>query len=172
MNKFWKVSGLVAVLALGLAQKSSAVVSTTIYNFTGTCSDCAGTGTATLTVLASYTLGTALSNANVVSFTYNGTNLTGPFTITPSSPNFVVVGSISSYPGRNNVAISSTLSITDNFTSSTNGQWFVGQSDEGTVSIWGTALPPATPAPSTSLLVTIGLALLAAFTLWRRRRIA
>ncbi len=171
MNRHWKVFGLVAVLALAAAQRSSALISTTTYNFSGTCQDCSGTATATLTVVGSYTLGTALSSSNVVSFTYNGTNLVGPFTITPSSPSFFVRGSITNYPGQNNVAISSSVSGTSNFFSSTTGNGGIGLSDHGIASIWGTAVP-ATPAPSTSILLVLGLAMLAGFSLWRRRRIA
>lgn len=171
MNRYWKVFGLVAVLALAATQRSSALISTTTYNFTGTCQDCSGTATATLTVLGNYTLGTALSSSNVVSFTYNGTNLVTPFTITPSSPNFFVYGSITNYPGQNNVAISSSQSRTSGFFSNTNGSWGVGLLDHGIASLWGAAAP-ATPAPSTSILLALGLAMLAGFSLWRRRRLA
>ncbi len=168
MHRSWKMIGLTAVLALAVTQRSSALNTTTTYNFTGTCQDCAGTGTATLTVLGNYTLGTALSSSNVVSFTYNGTNLTAPFTITPGSPNFFVSGSIANYPGQNNVNIQSN---TFGFFSTTNGSWGVGLSDQGTASIWGAAAPP-TPAPSTGILLLLGFATLAGFSLWRNRRIA
>jgi MYXO-CTERM domain-containing protein len=162
--------GLVVAIALAMTERSSATVNTIIYNFSGTCQDCSGTATATLTVVGNYTLGTALSSSNVVSFTYNGTNIIGPFTMTPSSPNFFVSGSITNYPGTNNVNIQTTQSNSSNFFSSTNGSWAVGNlSDFGSVSIWGTSVP-TTPAPSAGILLALGLVTLAGFNLWRRRQ--
>jgi hypothetical protein len=172
MNKHWKTIGLVAVLALAMTQQTSATNSTITYNFTGTCTDCSGTATATLTVVGSYTLGTTLSSSNVVSFTYNGTNLLPAFTITPSSPNFFVNGSITNYPGQNFVAINSSQTDESGFVSNLSGSWDAGAvGDFGSVSIWGAATP-ATPAPSSIILLALGLAMLTGFSLWRRRRSA
>ena len=160
--------GVVAI-ALAMTERSSGTVNTIIYNFSGTCQDCSGTGTATLTVVGNYTLGTTLSSSNVVSFTYNGTNLIGPFTITPSSPNFYVNGSITNYPGTNNVTIQSSQSNNSGFFSNTNGNWAVGLADFGSVSIWGSPVSP-TPAPSAGILLALGLVTLTGFNLWRRRQ--
>jgi hypothetical protein len=125
-----------------------------------------------LTVVGSYTLGTTLSSSNVVSFTYNGTNLLPAFTITPSSPNFNVSGSITNYPGQNTVFINSTLTNASGFESGTNGSWSAGsEGDFGTVSLWGAAAP-ATPAPSSIVLLALGLAMITGFSLWRSRRSA
>jgi len=163
---------LVVVAALAMTERSQSAVNTITYNFSGTCQDCSGTATATLTVVGTYALGTALSSSNVVSFTYNGTNLLSPFTMTPSSPNFYVSGSIANYPGTNNVTIQTTQSNSSNFFSSTNGSWAVGNlSDFGSVSIWGTPVPP-TPAPSAGILLALGLVMLTGFALWRRRQTA
>jgi hypothetical protein len=172
MNRSLKVIGLVFVVALAMPERSPALVNTITYNFSGTCQDCSGTATATLTVVGTYTLGTALSSSNVVSFTYNGTNLLGPFTMTPSSPNFYVNGSITNYPGTNNVTIQTSQSNSSNFFSNTNGSWAVGNlSDLGSVSIWGTPVS-ATPAPSSGILLALGIVMLTGFILWGRRQTA
>jgi hypothetical protein len=55
-----------AMVGVGLAAPASAVS----FDFTGTCLDCAGTGTGTL-VLKNYTLGDVLTSANFVKFTYS-----------------------------------------------------------------------------------------------------
>jgi len=186
MNRYWKMTALMVVVALAMTERSSANTNTITYNFSGTCQDCSGTATATLTVTGNYTLGTTLTSANVVNFTYNGTNLNGPFTITPSSPNFFVSGSIANYPGQNTMSISSVQNVPDftsnnpgpnvpnsnlGFFSSTNGSWGVGLADFGSVSIWGTPVSP-TPAPSAGILLAVGLVMLTGFNLWRRRQTA
>ena len=81
----------VARIAFGVAVVASmlstpAMAQNSIWNFTGNCIDCAaaaGVGsygvTATLT-LKNYLSG-SLSISNFVSFTYNGSNLIGPYTV-------------------------------------------------------------------------------------------
>ncbi len=59
----------------------SARASKVEYDFSGICTDCTGTAAAQL-VLQNYTPGTALTAANFVRFTYDGTNLLRPYTIT------------------------------------------------------------------------------------------
>ena len=54
------------VLLLACAFNATPIGSNATYQFVGQCSDCTGTGTATL-VLQNYTLGTQLANANFVS---------------------------------------------------------------------------------------------------------
>lgn len=55
-----------AMVGFGLAAPAGAVV----FDFTGACLDCTGTGTGTLT-LKNYTLGSVLTAANFVKFTYS-----------------------------------------------------------------------------------------------------
>ncbi len=147
-----------AVIMLGLPGRSPAVIVGTTFNFSGTCTDCSGTGTATL-VLSNYTLGTPITTSNFLSLTYNGTNRQAAFTIPAGAPNLTVSGSITNLPGQNTVNIQSSLFSSVNFSSSTNGQWFVGLSDFGSTSVWTSgALPPApTPVPSTVVLLITGL---------------
>lgn len=155
-----------AVVTLGLTQTASGNFSTrTTYNFTGTCSDCSGTATATLT-LGDYTLGQAITTSNLINFTYNGTNLTSAFTISGGDPGAAASGSITTIPGQNTVFISNN---SNGFTSNTNGRWTVGLADFGTTSTWTAASPTATPAPSTIVLLTLGLLAMAALFWWQRR---
>ena len=55
-------------------------ISNSEFTFSGTCSDCTGTATATLT-LTNYTQGNSILFANLVSFQYDGTNLLAPFLV-------------------------------------------------------------------------------------------
>jgi hypothetical protein len=172
LRKHWKM-GLLAIVSSGFA--SSAFAQNTTFTFHGTCSDCSGTATATL-VLANYTLGQPITGSNFVSFTYNGTNLGGPFTIAPGpqssffpyATDFGVSGSINMIPGANNFTAAQNLPHII-FSSQSNGDWYAGADDYGTAGTW-TAAPPATPAPPTSVLVGVGLLTFAAFGLWRRHR--
>ena len=169
MRKYWNIFGLLLVMALAMTQSSSANSGTITFNFSGTCTDCSGTATATLVLVGSYTLGTPITTSNFVSFTYNGTNLTGPFTYTTSTPGLSVTGSMTTIPGRNQFLISNNAGVF--FTSGTNGGWSVGLTDLGTAGTW--SLPggvSATPAPTTGILLVIGLMSLAAFRLWQRQR--
>lgn len=175
MRKFLKAVVTLAAVAMGMAVTAPAIpaVNTTFY-FTGTCSDCKGTGTATL-VLSNYTLGQTITNSNFVSLTYNGSNLLpGGFTITSSSPGLDVAGSITNIPGNNFVVIPATLNgqLTV-FRSGLDGTWSVGVpvADQGNSSTWSNQAPSLTPAPSTGILMISGLLAVAAFT-WRRRQAA
>jgi MYXO-CTERM domain-containing protein len=171
MRKYWNIFGLLFVMALAVTESSSAAPATTTFNFSGRCSDCSGTATASLVLVGSYTLGTPITSSNFVSFTYNGTNLTGPFTYTPSSTNFSVSGSMTNIPGANAFyVVGSNAGVY--FDSVLNGNWNVGLSDQGTAGTWSMAggSVSATPAPPTSILLVIGLMALTAFGVWQRRR--
>jgi hypothetical protein len=171
MRKYWSIFGLLLVLMLAMTQSSSAVVSTITYNFSGTCTDCRGTATATLVLVGGYTLGTPITGSNLVSFTYNGTNLQGPFTYTPSTPGFSVTGSMTNIPGFNTFSIVSNSGLF--FSSTTSGTWLVNVTDQGTAGTWslpGGSPPPATPAPPTVILLVAGLMSLAVFRVWQRQR--
>jgi hypothetical protein len=170
MGKFWSIFGLLLV-ASAVTEPSSAAPGTTTFNFSGTCTDCSGTATATLVLAGSYTLGTPITSSNFVSFTYNGTNLTGPFTYIPSTVNFSVSGSITNIPGSNAFVVAGGSNSLD-FITNTNGTWFVGLSDQGTAGTWSMAggSVSATPAPPTVILLAIGLMAVTSFAMWQRRR--
>jgi hypothetical protein len=80
---------LVFACGILLATLSAPVLaaSNLTIKFTGDCSDCSGQVTATL-VLKNFSLNgvnPTLSTANLVSFTYDGSNLLAPFTTLPES---------------------------------------------------------------------------------------
>jgi MYXO-CTERM domain-containing protein len=180
MRKYWNIFGLLLVAALAVTESSSAAPGTITFNFSGTCTDCSGTATASLVLVGSYTLGTPITASNLVSFTYNRTNLTPSFTFTPSSQNFSVIGSMTNIPGSNAFLVEgNTNGVVVNgstngifFNSGLNGNWSVGLSDQGTAGTWSMAggSVSATPAPPTSILLLIGLMALTAFGVWQRRR--
>ena len=170
MRKYWNIFGLLLVVALAVTESASAAPGTITFTFSGTCTDCSGTASASLVLAGSYTLGTPITSSNFVSFTYNGTNLTGPFTYTPGTPNFMVSGSLTNIPGANALYVLANNDIF--FTSGLNGNWSVGQTDLGTAGTWsmaGGSVSP-TPGPPTVILLVIGLMALTAFGSWQRRR--
>jgi hypothetical protein len=137
------------------------------YQFVGQCTDCSGTGIGLLTV-QNYTLGTALSSCNFVSFTYTS-NLTS-FTMTPSdSPNLSGMLPVS-LPATATVSIRDFV-IQTQFGSDVSGSWSVGTFlpvDTGTSSLWG--YPPSTaPTLSTAALCALGLLLAGAGALLAQR---
>jgi len=174
------VKKIIVCLALLIAASTVIQAGTISFSFVGTCSDCSGQGTATLT-LQNYNQGDAIVAANLVSFTYNGTNLLSSFTI-----NAINLGTIS---GLIPVGLPSSadFSIDENtlgptsleldrispffFSSSSSGTWSAGSfvpGDQGTNGVWN---PQGTgvPEPSTLLLIPAGLG---AIGLMRRRRLA
>ena len=141
------------------------------YRFVGQCTDCSGTGIGMLTV-QNYTLGTALSNCNFVSFTYTS-NLVS-FTMTQSdSPN--LSGMLPApLPATATVTIRDFV-IQMGFTSDVNGSWSVGAfspSDTGASSLWGSATTTAVPTLSVAAWCALGLLLAGAGALLARARSA
>ena len=61
---------LAVATTLGAAS-ASAEIAVQVYDFTGECTDCTGTGIGTLILLADYTLGTPLSADDLYSFNYS-----------------------------------------------------------------------------------------------------
>jgi hypothetical protein len=162
-----------ALVIAALASALPASASTISYDFTGACSDCyGGSGNAygTLVLSATYTPGSPITTSNFVSFTYDGTNLLGPFTITNSSPDLSVSGSIPSVlPSAATVSIDAVVNETFlEFNTNTDGAWSVTNppTDMGTLSSWS-AVSTSAPEPGTSGL--LGLGLIAALVLGRRR---
>jgi hypothetical protein len=166
-HSIFRISILLVVCAVAAVETGSAGTCTlegpqATYQFVGQCTDCTGTGVGQLTV-QNYTLGTALSSCNFVSFTYTS-NLTS-FTITaPGS--FSLEGTLpASLPSAASVRVIGTGR--NNFQSNTGGSWEVGLSDRGTGGIW--SLPSAVPTLSTAALCALGLLLAGAGALLAQR---
>lgn len=153
---------LTALAALfGMAALAAPAAATdTTFLFTGTCTDCTGTGTGTL-VLQDYTIGDALSTANFVSFTYSS-NLTS-FTLNSVNQ---LIGSLSNVPGANFVEFNDDDFV---FISSALGAispWCTGPtgtcgSDFGLTSSWSLAAG-AVPEPAMWAVMVLGFGLLGA----------
>jgi hypothetical protein len=113
-----------------------------------------------------YTLGTALTGCNLVSFTYTS-NLTS-FTLTTSG-SYDLSGMLpASLPAAAEVEVSGTGR--NNFESNTDGTWYVGLSDYGTGGVW--SLPStstAAPTLSTAAFSALGLLLAGAGALLAQR---
>ncbi len=123
------------------------------FDFTGKCTDCAGTAHAEL-VVQNYQLGTLFTLPEFVSLHYDGTNLLPAFTIT-SGDVVQFGGSIGpTLPGEFNVGIGSSIGGL-NFASFTDGSWDAGATgDFGTQGTWSAAVPE----PGTLTLLAVGLA--------------
>ena len=142
---------------------SGAFTTRTTFYFTGTCSDCQGTGQGVL-VLGNYTPGQPFSSGNFLSFTYSS-NLIG-FTIDLTASNLFASGALpATLPGTASVLIRGQVNGTfQNFQSQLSGQWCAGQScasDFGGGSSWGLTAPGTTAStvPTVSLPVLAGLTL-------------
>jgi hypothetical protein len=145
---------------------SAIVAANEIFNFVGPCTDCTGSATGTLTLAGNYTLGTAITTSNFISFAYSGTNLLSAFTISSGDPSLFVSGSLNTIPGPNTVDLSSTHGLIN---TSSSGSWCVGSSclsDFGSNSSFSSPIS-GTPEPATMGLLGVGLAGLA---ILRRRR--
>lgn len=163
MSYFPRLAAVLLPVALSLASPAARADTLSTFDFSGTCSDCTGSGTAAL-VLNNYTLGTAISASNFVSFTYNGTDLLAAFTIT-ASPDVVVQGSIDEpLPGPETFAV---FGDENDFSSSSTGFWCVGGgcvADYGFTHVWMTTTDAtaSVPEPMTIALLGGGLIGLAA----------
>jgi len=171
-----RVVQIVAIALLGIlgaVQTGSAVVSTTTYYFTGRCSDSTGNGQGTL-VLQNYTLGSTLTNANLVTWNYTSNLLT--YSVTPgANPTFSIGGSLpATLPGTslNTVVIANQSSAGASFIgfiAQTSGTWCAGlncEDDSGTNGTWSAAPAVTQAVPALSKPVLFGLALLLLFAAW------
>ena len=155
-----KISALLVLFALAAVQSSAGVCLTggpqATYQFVGQCTDCSGTGVGQLTV-QSYTLGTALSSCNFVSFTYSS-NLRS-FTITPATLSNLSGTLPSTLPAAATVSIIG--SGINALSTNVNGSWGVGIADYGSSHTWS-LLPVTTAVPTLSTGVLGALILLLA----------
>lgn len=159
------VLGAVVLLAL-LGSPAGALT----YFFTGQCTDCfggAGMATATL-VLQNYTPGDPIQSSHLVSFTYDGTDLLGPYVVTPDT----LAGISGAMPESPPAFASFAIWIDEPgffrlFGTGLNGDWSIdddGFDDFGTQGIW------SVPEPATLLLSLAGLAALGVVRPQRRWR--
>src|SRR5262245_55768484 len=137
---------IAAVFSIFFLQPETAnAVTSTSFNFTGTCTeDCTGTATATL-VLQNYTIGNPLTIPNFVSFAYHSSIF--PNFKVDGPPILQLQGAFNSLPGAATVFLSvpNSLQIFD-FASFTNGDWCFGTqcgADNGVNGTWSVA--PAVP---------------------------
>jgi hypothetical protein len=159
---FLRTLTVVASLATIGAASASAEIAVEVYKFTGQCgTDCTGTGTGTLILLAGYGLGTPLVDDDLVSFNYSS-NLIPDLSI-HDDPNESLSGILPVGLGPANIAISDGNGST--FSSSSDGEWsaFVPFDDAGTNGIWSTASTTPTPEPSALPFIGVGLALVIFF---------
>jgi hypothetical protein len=154
---------VVAAMAAGMIVRSanaSPVVEST-FAFSGLCSDCSGSVTATLT-LANYTQGDPLTATNFIAFTYGGSNLLPGFTILADDLVFIEGAIPASLPATARVIIIGDLSPTPmGFLSDPSSFWTAGIpiEDNGTNGIWSVA---AVPEPASWALLGASLLLLGA----------
>lgn len=154
---------LTAFAALwGMAVLSAPAAATdTSFLFSGTCTDCTGTGSGTL-VLKDYNIGDLLSADNFVSFTYSS-NLTS-FTIDSVNG---IIGSISNLPGANFVNFFDADHVFSSLAVGGLSAWCTGAinacaSDFGSSSSWSLAVAGAVPEPAIWVAMVLGFGLLGA----------
>ena len=114
-----------------------------------------------------YLQGSAISAANFVSFSYDGSNLLQPYSILPPSLLFVNGSIPFALPGAVDFHV---IGANNYFDLSILGRWdtgVLGSADMGGAGTFGTNAPSAVPEPATMLLMG---AALAAAGLARRRR--
>lgn len=151
---------LTALAALiGLAGLSAPAAATNMtLSFQGQCGDCTGVGTGTL-VLKDYTLGTALSTDNFVSFSYSS-NLT-TFALSSVSQ---LIGTFTSLPGPAFMEFNDANFVFSSFTAGPISPWCTGPtgtcgSDFGTTSSWSLAAG-SVPEPAMWIAMVLGFGML------------
>jgi hypothetical protein len=147
---------LTLALVLTLSTSYAGTFSDQVFYFTGTCSDCTGTATATLTVAGTYVLGTDFQQSDLVFFQYHSNLL--DTTVSPADKIF------DDFHGTMPVGLGAADIVIEGdfqFRGRSDGTWDIGSADFGTNGVWsqpnGTA---PTPEPATWLTIGLGLALL------------
>lgn len=144
-----------AGLVASAANIAQIVTSNSTYYFTGTCAQTdpcnAGSGLGTgVLVLSNYTLGSPLSNSNLVSFTYTSSVFPKGLAFVSGSAN--ITGTLTL--GAASVSI---FNASYTFSSSTNGTWSVTLGSPADIGTGGTWSAAATPEPATLSAVGIGI---------------
>ncbi len=151
---FRNLSILAIAVTIGAAA-ASATIAVEVYTFTGQCTDCTGSGTGTLILLAGYVPGTPLSAEDLYSFNYSS-NLIPDLSIY-NDPTEDLSGILPVEPGPADISVSG---MNGSFTTSTDGDWsaLVPTGDYGTDGIWSPASAISTPEPSALPVIGICLA--------------
>ncbi len=129
------------------------------YNFTGTCSDCTGTGTGQL-VLVGYTPGQNIQASNFVSLSYTSNLLT--FTVTSANLNSISGQIPVTLPAAANVTIGQSNSfgaINNMLFTRAGGYWCAGLNcglDTGASHTWSLVAPPPPPPPAPTTVNAAG----------------
>jgi hypothetical protein len=157
----WRVLPVLIVLLMLAAPVSLqainiiSVPSESTFTFSGLCTDCSGSATATL-VLQDYIQGDPILSSNLVEFHYDGTNLLPPFTITAA--NLLGIGGTIPTPLEAPADFSIRSGLWS-FSSGLNGVWMAGgqsPADQGTDGTWEGPVPE----PGALLLLAGGMVLI------------
>jgi hypothetical protein len=143
---------------------ASAEIAVEVFTFTGQCTDCAGTGTAKLILIAGYELGTSLTADDLYSFNYSSSLITDLSIF--NDPTAVLSGILPVGLGAANISITG---ANGSFSTNSDGTWSAldPPADRGTNGIWTPG--STTPTPEPSALPVIGVALAGAAFLRGRR---
>jgi hypothetical protein len=166
LSTFFRNLTLLAIMATLGAASASAEIAVEVYTFTGQCTDCTGTGTGTLILLADYVLGTPLLDDDLYSFNYSSNKI--PDLSIHNDPTEELSGILPVGLGPANISISG---ANGSFDTNADGTWsaFNPPADIGTNGIWSAG--SATPTPEPSALPVIGMCLAAGLIFYRGRRI-
>lgn len=135
------------------------------FDFTGQCFDCRGTVDAELVLTSDYAIASPINLADFVSFTYDGSNLLSPFTITAAEVTSISGSMPADLPSTANFQIASSA---HNFSSLTDGTWVVDfTEDQGMTHVWSAGA--AAPEPGTWMMFGSGLLLVITGSRLRRR---
>jgi hypothetical protein len=164
VSKCFRNLTFVTIAAIVGVSSASATVAVEAFEFTGDCTDCTGTGTATLILLGGYELGTPLNIDDLYSFNYSSSIISDLYIY--DSPTATLSGVLPVGLGPADVSISG---VNGSFNSSLDGAWSAlnPPADMGVNGIWTSAAVTATPEPST--LSTMGISLLMIILVARRR---
>jgi len=145
-----------ALVGFGLAAPASAVV----FDFTGTCIDCTGTGTGTL-VLKNYVLGDVLTSANFVKFTYTSNLLTYSLTSVDDLTGSLTASTGPAYVGFHGGGYTFNSLVAGPFSPWCTGTTGTCGSDFGLLSSWSLAAG-SVPEPAMWVAMVAGFGVLGA----------
>lgn len=154
MSTFFRNLIVLAIMALG-AESASADIAVEVYTFTGQCTDCTGTGTGTLILIADYVLGTPLSVDDLYSFNYTSNKI--PDLSFHNDPTEEISGILPVGLGPANISISG---ANGSFNTNSDGTWsaFNPPADFGQDGVWSSGSTTPTPEPSALPVITLCLA--------------